>query len=136
MANGKLGLLEGLQKNDARVGALMEGFILHRDTLWDRDVAQLDEQAGIGKEEIVAVANKYLRNNYVLLYKRKGVDRNIVKVEKPPITPVETNAGKQSAFVKRIESMPVTPVSPPVAGLQHGHRACQSGYSECAVCTQ
>ncbi len=28
VANGKLGLLEGLQKNDARVGALMEGFIL------------------------------------------------------------------------------------------------------------
>ncbi len=93
-------------------GRSLEGFILHRDTLWDRDVAQLDEQAGIGKEEIVAVANKYLRNNYVLLYKRKGVDRNTAKVEKPPITPVETNAGKQSAFVKQIESMPVTPVAP------------------------
>jgi predicted Zn-dependent peptidase len=112
VANGKLALLEGLQKNDARVGALQEGFILHRDTLWDRDVAQLDEQAGIGKDEIVAVANKYLKDNYVLLYKRKGVDRNIVKVEKPPITPVETNAGKQSPFVKRVEAMPVTPVSP------------------------
>ncbi|HXB32780.1 MAG TPA: insulinase family protein [Puia sp.] len=112
VANGKLGLLEGLQKNDARVGALTEGFILHRDTLWDRDVAQLDEQAGIGKDEIVTVANKYLRNNYVLLYKRKGVDRNIVKVEKPPITPVETNAGKQSSFVKQVEAMRVTPVTP------------------------
>jgi predicted Zn-dependent peptidase len=112
VANGKLALLEGLQKNDARVGALQEGFILHRDTLWDRDVAQLDEQAAIGKEEIVAVANKYLRDNYVLLYKRKGVDRNITKVEKPPITPVETNAGKQSPFVKRVEAMPVMPVSP------------------------
>ncbi len=112
VANGKLALLEGLQKNDARVGALQEGFILHRDTLWDRDVAQLDEQAGIGKDEIVAVANKYLKDNYVLLYKRKGVDRNIVKVGKPPITPVETNAGKQSPFVKRVEAMLITPVSP------------------------
>ncbi|HUB61326.1 MAG TPA: insulinase family protein [Puia sp.] len=112
VANGKLSLLEGLQKNDARVEALTEGFILHRDTLWDRDVAQLDEQAGIGKTEIVAVANKYLRDNYVLLYKRKGIDKSIVKVEKPPITPVETNAGKQSEFVKRIEAMPVTPVTP------------------------
>jgi predicted Zn-dependent peptidase len=112
VANGKLGLLEGLQKDDARVGALQEGFILHRDTLWDRDVAQLDEQAAIGKDEIVAVANKYLKDNYVLLYKRKGVDRNIVKVEKPPITPVETNSGKQSPFVKRVEAMPVAPVSP------------------------
>jgi predicted Zn-dependent peptidase len=112
VANGKLALLEGLQKNDARVGALQEGFILHRDTLWDRDVAQLDEQAAIGKGEIIVVANKYLKENYVLLYKRKGVDRNIVKVDKPPITPVETNAGKQSSFVKQVEAMSVTPVSP------------------------
>jgi predicted Zn-dependent peptidase len=112
VANGKLALLEGLQKNDARVGALMEGFVQHRDTLWDRDVAQLDEQAAVGKEEIVAVANRYLRDNYVLLYKRKGVDKNVVKVEKPPITPVETNSGKQSPFVKRLAAMPAKPVSP------------------------
>jgi predicted Zn-dependent peptidase len=112
VANGKLALLEGLQKNDARVGALMEGFIQHRDTLWDRDVAQLDEQAAIGKGEIVATANRYLKDNYVLLYKRKGTDKNVVKIAKPPITPVETNAGKQSPFVKRIEAMSVVPVTP------------------------
>jgi predicted Zn-dependent peptidase len=112
VANGKLSLLEGLQKNEARAVALMEGFIQHRDTLWDKDVAELDVQAGIGKQEIVAVANKYLEDNYVLLYKRKGEDKNIVKVDKPPITPVETNAGKQSPFVKSVEAMPVTPVSP------------------------
>jgi predicted Zn-dependent peptidase len=47
-----------------------------------------------------------------LLYKRKGIDRSIVKVEKPPITPVETNAGKQSPFVKQVEAMPVAPVTP------------------------
>ncbi len=105
VANGKLALLEGLQKNDARAGALMEDFILTKAEKWDEDVAQLDEQARIGKDEIVAVANRYLRDNYVLLYKRKGVDKNVVKVEKPPITPVETNAGKQSPFVKRIEAM-------------------------------
>ncbi len=112
VANGKLGLLEGLQKNEARVEAMAEGFVLDRAEKWDEDVAQLDEQAAIGKDEIVAVANRYLRDNYVLLYKRKGVDKNVVKVEKPPITPVETNAGKQSPFVKRIEAMPVTEVSP------------------------
>jgi len=113
VANGKLSLLEGLEKNETRVVDLMEGFIQHRDTLWDEDVAQLDEQATISKQEIVAVANKYMKdNNYVLLYKRKGEDKNIVKVEKPPITPVETNAGKQSAFVKRISMMQVSPVTP------------------------
>ena len=112
VANGKLDLLEGLQKNESRVNDLMEGFIQHRDTLWNHEVAELDEQAGISKAEIVRVAGKYMANNYVLLYKRKGEDKSIIKVDKPPITPVETNAGKQSAFVKKIEAMPVSDVSP------------------------
>ena len=112
VANGKLGLLEGLIKNDARVESMMESFIEHRAEKWDQDVAELDEQAKVSKQEIVAVANKYIKDNYVLVYKRKGEDKNIVKVDKPPITPVETNVGKQSAFVKKIEAMPTMTVSP------------------------
>ena len=130
VANGKLSLLEGLQKNEARAVALMEGFIQHRDTLWDKDVAELDEQAGISKEEIVAVANKYLKDNYVLLYKRKGEDKNIVKVDKPPITPVETNAGKQSPFVKAVEAMPVTPVSPQWLDFSTGIVRARAGIAD------
>jgi predicted Zn-dependent peptidase len=112
VANGKLALLEGLKDNGTRVVSLMDGFIKHRGAKWDDDVAELDQQDRVSKQEIVAIANKYMGNNYVLLYKRKGEDKNIVKVDKPPITPVETNAGKQSAFVKKVEAMPVTPVKP------------------------
>jgi predicted Zn-dependent peptidase len=130
VANGKLGLLEGLEKNESRAVALMEGFIQHRSEKWDRDVAELDEQATISKQEIVAVANKYLANNYVLLYKRKGEDKNIVKVEKPPITPVETNAGKQSAFVKKIEAMPVSPVSPQWLDFNTGIVRAKAGIAD------
>lgn len=125
VANGKLDLLQGLQKNGARVGDLTESFIQTRATKWDHEVAELDEQAKVSKEEIVAVANKYLRdNNYVLVYKRKGEPKNIVKVEKPPITPVETNAGKMSAFVKAVSAMPVSEVKPQWldfrSGIGHG----------------
>ncbi|MEO6583923.1 MAG: insulinase family protein, partial [Ferruginibacter sp.] len=59
-----------------------------------------------------AFANKYLGNNYLVIYKRKGEDKNIVKVEKPAITPVETNANAQSPFVKKINAMPATTVKP------------------------
>jgi predicted Zn-dependent peptidase len=120
VANGKLDLLEGLQKNGSRVSDLTEAFIQTRATKWDVDVAELDEQAKVTKQEIVAVANKYLRDNYVLVYKRKGEPRNILKVEKPPITPVETNAGKMSAFVKAIEAMPVSEVKPQWLDFQTG----------------
>lgn len=112
VANAKLSLLEELEKNATRSTALMSAFIKTRGTKWDNDVADLDEQAKVSKEEIIKIANQYLGNNYVLLYKRKGEDKNIVKVDKPPITPVETNAGKQSAFVKKIEDMPVSDMTP------------------------
>jgi predicted Zn-dependent peptidase len=130
VANGKLSLLEGLEKNDARVVSLMQGFIQHRGQKWDRDVAELDEQAAVSKKEIVAVANKYMGNNYVLLYKRKGVDKNIQKVSKPPITPVETNAGQQSAFVKKIEAMPVVPVSPQWMDFSSGIVHAKAGIAD------
>ena len=130
VANGKLELLEGLEKNSARAVALMEGFIKHRGEKWDQDVADLDEQAAVSKQEIIAVANKYLANNYVLLYKRKGEDKNIVKVDKPPITPVETNAGKQSVFVKKIEAMPVSPVSPQWLDYDNGIVRTKAGIAD------
>jgi hypothetical protein len=47
-----------------------------------------------------------------LIYKRKGEDKNIVKVEKPPITPIETNTGKSSDFLKKMEAMPVADIQP------------------------
>jgi predicted Zn-dependent peptidase len=120
VANGKLAVLEGFQKNEARVSALMESFIQTRATKWDIDVAELDEEAKVTKQEIIRVANKYMGDNYVLLYKRKGEDKSIVKVDKPPITAVETNKDKQSAFLKKVEAMPTDPVSPQWLDFQSG----------------
>lgn len=130
VANGKLGLLEGLQKNESRVDDLVESFVQTRAEKWDREVAELDEEARISKAEIVAVAKKYIRDNYVLVYKRKGEPRNIVKVEKPPITPVETNAGKMSAFVKAVEAMPVSDVKPQWLDFQGGIGRGKAGIAD------
>src|SRR5260221_10426792 len=130
VANGKLSLLEGLEKNEARVSSLMEGFIQHRAEKLDKDAAALDEQATVTKQELVAVANKYLGNNYVLLYKRKGEDKNIVKVDKPPITPVELNAGKQSVFLKKIGAMPVSALSPQWLDFTSGITRAKAGIAD------
>ncbi len=130
VANAKLSLLEELEKNPTRSNALMQGFIKHRGEKWNYDVADLDEQAKVNKEEIVRVANKYIGNNYVLLYKRKGEDKNIVKVDKPPITPVQTNAGKQSPFVKKIEEMPVSDMSPQWLDFNNGIVRAKAGIAD------
>ena len=130
VANSKLELLEGLEKNESRAVALQDAFIKHRAEQWDREVAELDEQAAVSKSEIMSVAQKYMGDNYVLLYKHKGVDKNISKVDKPPITPVETNAGKQSDFVKKIETMPVSDMSPQWLDFSTGIVHSKSGIAD------
>ncbi|RYD83291.1 MAG: insulinase family protein [Sphingobacteriales bacterium] len=94
----------------SRASNLMDAFTNEQD--WKDQVAYVDQLSKIKKADLVAFANKYLQDNYVVIYKRKGEDKNIVKVDKPAITPVETNSGQQSAFVKAVNDMPATPVKP------------------------
>lgn len=113
VANSKLNQLEGLDKNANRLNQLMESFILTRGEKWDADVSALQSLSKVKKAEVMAVANKYFGDNYVVVKKRRGEDKNIVKVEKPPITPVETNAGLMSPFVEamsKIKSPDIQPV--------------------------
>ena len=113
VANEKLSQLQGLDNNANRAVNITDGFIKNKGLGWKDDVAQLDEMAKVTKKELVEFANKFLGDkNYAILYKRKGEDKSIVKVDKPTITPVETNAGKQSPFVKMINAMPLQPVKP------------------------
>lgn len=110
--NAKLGELQGLESNNNRATSMMDGFIKHRGTNWLTDVSFVDDMGKVTKQQIVDYANKYFKDNYVLLYKRKGEDKNIEKVEKPAITPVEVNREAQSAFLSKVNAIPATPVQP------------------------
>jgi predicted Zn-dependent peptidase len=93
-----------------RASDLMDAFTSELD--WKDQVAYTDQLSKLTKKDIVAFANKYFQNNYIVIFKRKGEDKNIVKVDKPAITPVETNRDSQSPFVKAVNSMPSAPVKP------------------------
>ena len=113
VANYKLSELTAMENNANRVEYIVDQFIKNRGEEWDKNVAQLDEMEKVTKKEIVDFANRFfLADNYAVIYKRKGEDKNIAKVEKPAITPVETNAGKQSDFVKAITKDPLAPTQP------------------------
>ncbi|WP_121353665.1 M16 family metallopeptidase [Flavisolibacter nicotianae] len=113
VANYKLSQLTAMENNANRVEDIVDQFIKNRGQGWDKNVAQLDDMAKVTKKEIVDFANRFfLADNYAVIYKRKGEDKNIVKVEKPAITPVETNAGKQSDFVKSITKDALAPTQP------------------------
>jgi len=94
----------------SRADELMNAFTNEQD--WREEVAYVDQLSRLTKKVIVAFANKYFKDNYVVVYKRKGEDKSMMKIEKPAITPVETNTNSQSAFVKKINNMPATPVKP------------------------
>jgi predicted Zn-dependent peptidase len=102
-----------LQQNEhnwGRTDEMMNAFIHHTD--WANDVSHLDELAKVKKKDIIDFANKYYHNNYAIVYKRTGDRRDVVKVTKPPITPVEVNRTAQSDFLKQVSAMPAQAVTP------------------------
>ena len=111
IGNFKLYELQGLESNETRANVLMEAFIQHKGSMWDKEVAFVDEMAKVTKKDVVDFVNKHL-DHYVLVYKRKGQNTNTVKVEKPPITPVTLNRDVQSEFQKKLEQMPAAEIKP------------------------
>ncbi|MNJ87603.1 Peptidase M16 inactive domain protein [compost metagenome] len=112
VANSKLGLLEAFDKNSFRVEAITNEFILNRGVNWDKSLGNPDAMAKVTKKQITDFANQFFKDNYVVAYKHKGEDKNIAKVEKPAITPVNTNAAETSDFAKNLLSMPVNAIAP------------------------
>ena len=108
--NIKKRIIQSTESYSSRAYMLMNAFTDNLD--WRDQVAYVNDLSKIKKQDVVAFANKYLGNNYVAVYKKQGQRTNVEKIEKPAITPVETNADKQSAFVKMVNDMPSTPVSP------------------------
>lgn len=98
------------EKYGDRASALMDAFTSELN--WRDQVAYVNDLSKISKADIVNFANKYLGENYVAVLKRKGESPATVKIEKPQITPVETNADKQSAFVKMVGAMPANASAP------------------------
>ena len=108
--NIKKRIIQSTESYSSRAYMLMNAFTDNLD--WRDQVAYVNDLSKIKKQDVVAFANKYLGNNYVAVYKKQGQRTNVEKIEKPAITPVETNADKQSAFVKMVNDMPSTPVLP------------------------
>lgn len=113
VANNKLAKLKALDNNDARMGLLMKNFINSKGEKWPVVISEIDDMAKVTAKQVIAYANEIFKdNNYVVVNKHKGEDKSIVKVDKPTISPVETNAGKQSDFVKQMTSTQLPSIQP------------------------
>jgi len=73
----------------------------------------IDAMEKITREQIVEFAKKNYRDNYVVVYKRQGEAKGIIKAEKPPITPVSVH-DELSEFGRNFELLPTEPEKGPV----------------------
>jgi predicted Zn-dependent peptidase len=112
VANRKLSFLQAFDSNNNRAESLSTSFVLNRGTKWDKDLDEVDASSKITKAQLVAFANTFFKDNYVIGFKHKGVDKNTIKVEKPAITPINANGNLTSPFVKSIIDAPVKPIAP------------------------
>ena len=102
--NMKRNELIGQQNNRNRTYTMMNSFIYQIP--YEDVVRRLDRLDALTKEDIVRVANAYLRDNYVCVYKEQSdKDTNPEKVEKPAITPIEMNRDAQSQFCTDLLAM-------------------------------
>jgi len=111
IANYKLQRMRAMDSNRGRATAFVDSFI--NGTEWADEVTALDRLGSITKEDVVAWAGKYLGDdNYAVLYKRMGEDREQKKIDKPAITPIVTNRDCTSRFLAEIQQSEVEPISP------------------------
>lgn len=106
----KLQEIKGYESNRNRAFAFVNSFILGEE--WDKSFNAVNRISKITKQDVVDFANKHLNNNYVAVYKKTGEDKNIVKVVKPQITPVQVNRDAESDFVKNLIATPSPDVKP------------------------
>lgn len=67
-------------------------------------VQRIDRLSRINKQQIIDFVRTWYGDNYVVVYKRIGVDEDVIKVTKPAITPVVLNKEQQSEFAQKILS--------------------------------
>ena len=99
----KLSETRQYENNSALADKYVNAFIYHEN--WANRVKFLDDLNKVTKEQLVNFANEFYQDNYVVTYKRKGEDKNIVKVSNPGITPVKLNRDKSSNYITEFNKM-------------------------------
>lgn len=106
----KLAQTKRFEHNGARADAFVNAFI--SGIPWKDEVNLIERLSKITKQDVINFAKANFNDNYVIVYKRTGEDKNVTKVVKPTITPVDVNRNEQSEFVKNLINTPVREIEP------------------------
>jgi len=81
---------------------------------WSDYIDEINKVKALTKEEIVAVANKYLSENYLVYTSKMGFPKK-ESVKKPDWAPIiPQNTDRKSDFAKKIDEQKVEPIKPQV----------------------
>ena len=109
--NRKLSQMTQVENNNNRAMAMAMAYLAHMS--WQDVLNETDNMSQVTKEDVIDFARRtFKNNNYVVVYKRQGEQRNVQKVEKPEITPVVINRDVESKFLQDIKKIKVEPISP------------------------
>lgn len=116
----KLSRMRQLETADGLATNLYDTYIKGRS--WDQELNEINEYSKITKADIVKFANDFFKDNYVVVYKEKGVNDKLVRVENPGITPIQLNKDAQSPFLKEIISEKVSDIAPVFVDFKRNKR--------------
>ena len=102
--------LKGWETADGLASSLYNTYI--RERSWEQELEDIQEYEKITKADIVKFTNDFFKDNYAIIYKEKGDNDKLIRVENPGITPIELNREAQSPFLKSILNEKVEEIKP------------------------
>lgn len=115
--------IKGTETADGLATNLYQTFI--RKQSWEDELSELDRYAALTHQQIADFAKGFFKENYVIVYKEEGQNENLIRVEKPEITPIVLNTEETSAFFKDIASMETTETTPQFIDYQKSIQTAQ-----------
>lgn len=96
--------------NTTNMAHTMLSAYIYKDD-WKDVVNKMEYLSSLTKEDILEFADKWLGENYVTVYKRKG-ELKSEKIDKPQITPVSANRDMESEYLAAVKEIEVKPIEP------------------------
>ncbi|MBO4645892.1 MAG: insulinase family protein [Bacteroidales bacterium] len=108
--NIRLQEMRQLESASSRASKMLNAF--NNEIPWSQVCQEMSIYQNITKANLVDFVNRYFKQDYVVVYKRKGVPEETTPVVKPPITPIQINRDEESAFAKQMSETKVPSIEP------------------------
>jgi predicted Zn-dependent peptidase len=106
----RLATIKADETNAGRVAQMTDAFIL--GIPWEHYVSRFERWAGFSAAEIAAFGRENFGTGYAVVYKHQGEDSSVMKVDKPPITPVVVNREAVSPYAQAFLSKSAPSLAP------------------------